>query len=76
MKETVKNYVAMVIATIIWVLGFSILAASFYLIESGPAIEELIFLGVVIALFVVGIYLSNKSERLKAALEFPLFPNS
>ena len=76
MKETFKNFIAMVVATFIWALGFLILGTVYYLIEAGPTIEEFIFLGIVVGLFVFGIFLSNKSERIKVALEFPLFPNS
>lgn len=76
MKETFKNFIAMVVATAIWISGFLILAGVYYLFESGPVVEEFIFLGLVVLIFLIGIYFSHKSERLKAALEFPLFPNA
>lgn len=76
MKETFKNFAAMVTATIIWALGFLILGAGYLLIESGPIIEEFVFLGAVIVLFVIGVFICKKYERVKVALEFPLFPGA
>ena len=76
MKETLKNFIAMVVATTIWMLGFSVLFGAFFLFESGPQIEEVVFLVVVIILFSGGVYVSKKNKRLKTALEFPLFPRT
>jgi len=75
MKETIKNFLAMVVATAIWGLGFLIIFSVYYLFESGPVIEEFIFLGVVVLLFAGGIALTKRSARLKTALEYPLFPS-
>ena len=66
----------MVVATIIWALGFCILVAVYFLLDSGPSIEEGVFLVVVIVLFAAGVFFSQRNERLKTALEFPLFPNT
>jgi hypothetical protein len=74
MKETLKNFFAIVIATIIWGLAFSILIGIYLLFESGPNVEEFVFLGVVSTLFTIGVYASRKNDRLKTALDFPLFP--
>lgn len=71
MKETFKNFIAMTIATTIWISGFLILAGVYYLFESGPVVEEFIFLGVVVIVFLIGIYLSHRNERVKTALEHP-----
>jgi Na+/proline symporter len=71
MKETFKNFIAMTIATAIWMSGFLILAGVYYLFESGPVIEEFIFLGIVVLIFLLGIYFSHRSERIKTALEYP-----
>jgi hypothetical protein len=76
MKETIKNFLAMVVATVIWCLAFSILVGIYFLIESGLSIEEGLFLVVVITLFTVGVFAAQKNERLKAALNFPLFPGA
>jgi small-conductance mechanosensitive channel len=74
MKETLKNFCAMVIATTIWVLGLLIILSGYYLFESGPVIEEVIFLLVVIGLFVGGLFLARKNKRIETALQLPLFP--
>ena len=66
----------MLVATIIWGLGFSILFGAFFLFESGPQIEEVVFLAVVIVLFLAGVYVSKKNKRLETALEFPLSPGT
>lgn len=76
MKETIKNFIAMAVATAIWGLGFVILFSIFFLFESGPLIEEWILLLVAILLFSLGIWYSRRSKRLEVALENPLFPNS
>ncbi len=75
MKETFKNFVAMVIASAIWVLPLLIIPTIYYLFESGPVIEEVIFLVMVLVLLLLGVFCVRRSERLKAAVEFPFFPN-
>ena len=74
MKETLKNFIAMVVATTIWVLGLLIILSIYFLFEKGPVIEEWLFLAVCIGLFTIGILISRKSARLRTALEVPLFP--
>jgi hypothetical protein len=76
MKETVKNFIAMVVATVIWALAFSILITVYFLLDSGPSIEEGLFLVVVITLFTVGVFAAQRSERIKTALNFPFFPEA
>jgi hypothetical protein len=76
MKETFKNFVAMVVASALWVLALLIIPTVYYLFESGPVIEEIVFLAVIGILLTLGILFTRKSERMKAALEFPLFPGS
>lgn len=71
MKETFKNFIAMTTATAIWIAGFLILAGVYYLFESGPVLEEFIFLGIVISIFITGVYFSLRNERIKTALEYP-----
>jgi hypothetical protein len=74
MKETLKNFIAMVFATILWVLALLLLPGIYYLFESGPVVEEIIFLVVDILLLGGGALIASKHERLKTALEFPLIP--
>jgi divalent metal cation (Fe/Co/Zn/Cd) transporter len=74
MEETVKNFIAMVVATAIWMAGLLILVGVYYLFESGPAIEEVVFIAVDVVFFALGVFLSRKNKRLEAALNFPLLP--
>jgi hypothetical protein len=74
MKETIKNFLAMLFATALWVLAVLIIVAMYILFEAGPVWEEFVFLGVVGGLFALGVYVTTKNKRLLVAAGFPLFP--
>jgi hypothetical protein len=67
MIETLKNFLAMVFASAMWLLVIMNIVAIYTLIQAGPEPEEFIFLAVVAGLFIIGVFFTLHSERLKAA---------
>ena len=76
MINFIKDFLAMVVSTMTWFLGFAIILTVFFLFQAGPTLDEALILVVFLVAFGLCLLGSRYSKRIKAALEYPfiLFP--
>ena len=70
MNETVKNFLALLFSTIVWVSGMLIPASIFFAMVEWEVLY-LLFLPIAIGITGSGIWIGKHNERVRAALEYP-----
>ncbi len=71
MDEGLKNFAAMAISTLIFVLGIASIYSFIMVIDSFFALDWLVLFLVLTRIFTILLHFGQKSERVKAALEYP-----
>jgi len=74
MKETLKNFFAMALATCMWLIPGLVVGAIIGMISYGFMMEVLVFVVVSAFVFGFGVFYARKNQRLQTALQFPLLP--
>lgn len=71
MSDSIKNFLAMMLATVTWFSGFGILFSIYALLTNGVRGEEVMLLLALMAVFVGGIVAAYFNKRIRAAMEYP-----
>lgn len=71
MTETVKNFLAIGCATVIFVLGIASIIGTIMVIDTLFDGGWTVFTAIVTALFALSLYAGRQSERVKVALDYP-----
>jgi hypothetical protein len=76
MINFIKDFLAMVFATVTWFLGFAIIFTIFFLFQAGPTKDEAMILVAFIVVFSLCVLISRHNKRISTAMEYPfiLFP--
>lgn len=69
--ESLKNFGAIAIATLIYILGIASVYSFIMVIDSFFALDWLGLFLVLTSIFAISLHFGQKSERIKVALEYP-----
>ncbi len=75
MKDSIKNFLAMVFATVVYLLAFSVIFSIYYLFEAGPTKDEFILMFILVSIFGICVKIANSNKRMQTALEYPFLHN-
>jgi hypothetical protein len=71
MTESTKNFGAIAISTLIFILGIASIYSFIMVVDSFFALDWLVLSLVLTGIFAISLHFGQKSERIKAALEYP-----